>query len=277
MVFSIYTFLIKGAFNFGNEINERTYYVVTSGREIGIYRKKEKALEQVNGYPNSKMKKIKGLKQAREYFMKNRVKEKPVYYVVTVGRNKGLYKDYDKALEQVKGFSNGHMKKVVGYREAKAYLETYHQQEEKKNVPIIYTDGSYDQAKGLSGYGYVVCIEGKIIFQDGGIILDSDMINLQSLGSEVFALLRAMEWSISNGYKEIKVIYDSVGIISLITNGNDSKAKKSRGRTKFISVYEKYTQYLMIHFQHRSENELFKHYHTYAHNLSRLPVGLLSS
>lgn len=147
----------------------------------------------------------------------------------------------------------------------------------KRNVPVIYTDGSYDQARGLSGYGYVVCIEGKIIFQDSGIILDSDMINLKSLGSEVFALLRAMEWSISNGYKEIKIIYDSVGIISLITNGNDSKAKKSRGRAKFISVYEKYAQYLTIHFQHRSENELFKHFHAYAHNLSRLPVSLLSS
>lgn len=144
-------------------------------------------------------------------------------------------------------------------------------------MPVIYTDGSYDQARGLSGYGYVVCIEGKIIFQDSGIILDSDMINLQSLGSEVFALLRAMEWSISNGYKEIKIIYDSVGIISLITNGNDSKAKKSRGRAKFISVYEKYAQYLTIHFQHRSENELFKQFHAYAHKLSRLPVSLLSS
>lgn len=259
------------------KLDKRIYYVVTSGRKVGVYRSKAKAEAQVFGYPNGKMKKIKGLKKAEEYFKKNYKNNQLVYYVVTVGRNVGLYKDYKKALEQVKGYPNGHVKKVVGYKRAKEYFERYRHLEFDRNIPVIYTDGSYDQAEGLSGYGYVVCFEGKVLFQDGGIILDSDMINLQSLGSEIFALLRAMEWAISNGYKEIKIVYDSTSIISLITNGKESKSKRSKGKAKFLTIYHKYSKYLTIHFEHRSTNELNRYYHMHAHNLSRLSVGLLTS
>lgn len=141
-------------------------------------------------------------------------------------------------------------------------------------MPIIYTDGSYDQARGLSGYGYVVCIGDDVFFQDGGIIWDSDIINLKSLGSEMFALLRAMEWSLTNGYKEVIVVYDSKGVLSLISSTKKTKAKNSKGKTKFISVYKKYAEFLTVHFEHRSVNKQYEYYHMYAHNLSRMAVNL---
>lgn len=144
-----------------------------------------------------------------------------------------------------------------------------------KVIPTIYTDGSYDQAKGISGYGYIVCIEGEIIFRDSGLILDSDLINMQSLGSEVFALLRAMEWSISNGYKEICIVFDSFAILSLINNGHENRIKRSKGKTKFINLYMKYSEHVTVYFQHRSESEKTKEYHMKAHYLSRLPLSLL--
>lgn len=260
------------------EKSERTYYVVTAGRSIGIYRNKQKALKQVHGYPDNRMKKIKGLNEARRYFNKHKNDRPDTYYVVKRGRSPGLYKSYEQALEKVKGFPHGRMKKIVGYDQAVAYLNKGLALQEfivEADVPRVYIDGSYIQYKNLAGFGYIVEQGGKIIHRNSGIILDSDMLNLHSLGAEVFALLRAMEWGLSNNIDTIHVIYDSVAILDLINNSGRTKAKRSKGKTKFLDIYMRYRKHISVVFKHRKTDELFRHYHRQAHNLSRLTLGVM--
>lgn len=261
-----------------SEHSERTYYVVTAGRRIGIYRDKKKAFEQVHGYPDNRIKKIRGLDEARRYFNKHKNTRPDTYYVVRRGRSPGLYKDYEQALEKVKGFPHGRMKKIVGYDRAMAYLNkdlmTLEFREEA-DVPRVYIDGSYMQHIGMAGFGYVVEQEGKIVHRNSGVILDSDMLNLHSLGAEVFALLRAMEWGLSNGAKELHVIYDSTAILDLIDNNDTTKVKRSRGKSKFLDIYTKYSQHITVVFKHRKTDELFRHFHRQAHHLSRLTLDAL--
>lgn len=261
-----------------DEHNERTYYVVTAGRQIGIYRDKKKAVEQVHGYPNNRIKKIRGLDEARRYFNKHKNNRPDTYYVVIRGRQTGLFKDNNKALEQVKGFPNGRMKKVIGYKKALAYLnESVNLLSERKKdvVPRVYIDGSYMQHIGLAGYGYLVESDGKIVHQNSGVIFDSDMLNLHSLGAEVFALLRAMEWGISNNLETIDVIYDSAAILDLIDKNGTTRVKRSKGKSKFLDAYTCYREHISTVFKHCNTDELFKYYHRKAHHLSRLTVSTL--
>lgn len=254
----------------------RTYYVVIHGRKPGIYKNNNQALSQVHGFPYGKMKKIKGLQAAKAYFSENRqtdAKNKS-YYVVKRGRNPGLYLDKDKALEQIKKFPYGKMKRIKGYDNARAYFHGK-DLEVKEKVPNIFIDGSYIQHESFSGYGFVVEENGKVIAKYSGTIIDYHIINLHSLGAELYALVRAVEWAMTNEYKFVRIIYDSESIIQLLENNNRANGKHEQGKNKLVQLYEQYKGFITVEFRHKNNSNVYETFHQTAHDLSRLMSNLL--
>lgn len=251
--------------------NNRTYYVVLYGRRPGIYKNHEQAMAQVHGFPNGQMKKIKGLKEAKGYFERYRQtnSENKIYYVVKVGRKPGLYLDKRQAIEQIRKYPYGKMKRIKGYKNALAYFQGK-EAEELEAVPNIYIDGSYMQHNSFSGYGFVVELKGEIVAKDCGVILDYDIINLHSAGAELYAFIRALEWSLANGYTLIRIIYDSNMIAALLDNNYVPKEQDSYGKTKLIHLYDQYKTLLTIQHSHKNEKNIYTSYHQAAHDLSRL-------
>lgn len=254
----------------------RTYYVVIRGRKPGIYKNNNQALSQVHQFPYGKMKKVKGLKAAKAYFAENRQtdSQNKSYYVVKRGRNPGLYLEKGKALEQIKNFPYGKIKRIKGYENARAYLHGT-DVKTRERVPNIYIDGSYIQHESFSGYGFVVEENEKVIAKDSGTISDYDIINLHSLGAELYAFIRAVEWAIANEYKFVRIIYDSESIIQLLGNNDSSNYKQSRKKTKLVDLYEHYKNYITIEFKHKSDNKIYHDFHRVAHDLSRLMSNML--
>lgn len=256
--------------------DEQIYYVVTNGRNPGIYKDYEQAQEQIEGYPFGKMKKIVGLREAKNYFASERrhAHKERIYYVVKRGRLPGLYLDKEKALEQIENFPNGKMKRIKGYQRAVAYY-TSRDESSGQTIPNIYIDGSYVQESKLASYGLIVEAENEIVQRDCGVIVDYDFLNLHSLGAEMYAYLRALEWSMANGYKNVRIIYDSDAVIQLIAQGDTTKTKKSKGRSKFIKLYKQYTKVIDVESIHKSDAENYAERHEQAHHLSQLTIDLL--
>lgn len=259
-----------------NKKSNRIYYVVLNGRKPGIYRSRKQAIDQIYGFPHGRMRKIKGLKEAKFFFNENKqtkAKNK-VYYVVKKGRNPGLYLDKDQALKQIKGFPYGKMKRIIGYDKAKAYFHGKNPGD-KESIPNIFIDGSYIQKDAYSGYGLIVEENNQIIAKDSGAILDYDIINLHSLGSELYAFIRALEWAMANDYRSVRIIYDSTSIIQLLENNGIGDVKNSRGKTKLLNSYVSYKEHVQIELIHIKQHKVFEKRHKEAHDLSRMMSGMI--
>lgn len=254
----------------------RTYYVVVHGRKPGIYKNNRQALSQVHGFPSGKMKKIKGLQAAKAYFADNRQSnaQNRIYYVVKRGRNPGLYLNKEKALQQIKNYPYGKMKRIKGYDRARRY---FHGESlpEKEQIPFIFIDGSYLQHEPFSGYGFIVVENDQIIAKDSGTIFDYDIINLHSSGAELYAFIRAIEWAMANSYKYIRVIYDSQSIVQLLNNDESLSTKQPRGKVKITKVFSQYKNYITIDHEHKNNTKKYEIYHRQAHDLSRSMIHLL--
>jgi len=258
------------------QTHNRTYYVVVHGRKPGIYKNSKQALAQVHQFPYGKMKKIRGLKEAKAYFAQYRqtnAKHK-VYYVVKRGHNPGLYLDKGKALQQIKNYPNGKMKRVKGYENARAYLQGK-TIKKKEKPPLIFIDGSYMQNGAFASYGFVVMESERIIAKDSGIIFDFDVIHLHSLGAEMFALIRAVEWAIANEYKKVHVVYDSEAVIQRLENDEKVNGKQEKGIQKLVQTYEQYKKYIEINYSHKRTNKVYESRHKVAHDLSRLMSNII--
>lgn len=256
----------------------RMYYVVIHGRKPGIYRSNQQALAQVHGFPYGEMKKIKGLKAAKSYFEQYRqtnTKNK-VYYVVKPGRNPGLYLNKQKALQQIKGYPYGKVKRIKGYDNAHTYFHGEDANEQEK-VPSIFIDGSYLQDTSFSGYGFVVVENNDIIAKDGGTIVDFDIIHLHSLGTELYAFIRAIEWALINSYKYVRIIYDSASVVQLIEQDTVKKDPSARGNKKLINLYLQYKPYITIEYAHKSERDDYEKYHRLAHDISRVMSNMMNN
>lgn len=251
--------------------NDKYYYAVRIGRNKGIYLNRDKALEQVNGYKGADMKKVKGIVNARAYINREPKIKRRKYYVVDINGERTIYKNKEKALRIQNANSEAVITIIKGLGEAKYFAMTNSQKQ--ASIPIIYVDGSYMQDKTISSYGYAVELNGLFFQRDFGTITDSDMLQLQSLGTELYACIRAMEWAIANNYKSICIVYDCDGIVNLIRKKN--KAHRNKGKKKFLKLFLKYNQYVKVEFEHKNKSKNFKRKHLESHHLSRLTADLL--
>lgn len=201
------------------------------------------------------------------------------YYAVAVGRRAGVYRDLDEASRQIRCYPNARMKKFKNINKARLYVKDglKDRQDIKKqreiNTPTIYIDGSYDQNKGVAGYGYIVRLKNEFKYRDCGTVYKGSILHDKSQGAELHACLRAIEWCIANEHEDVIIVYDFAGILHAV----DGFGKKSKSRDYFRIMYKKYARFINIKFIHKNINKEYKKNHQHAHNLSRLPLSMLIS
>lgn len=79
---------------------------------------------------------------------------------------------------------------------------------EKLNI-VIYVDGSYCKAGKINGIGCVMMKNNKICNTISKQTKGNDLWNV---GAEIESALTAVNWAIDNGYKEVVINYDYLGI-----------------------------------------------------------------
>lgn len=87
--------------------------------------------------------------------------------------------------------------------------------EEMINLAV---DGSYNGKLTAAGLGYVVtdAESGEVLHKFTGFITDSNYVKSRQVSGELLATVFGVIWCVKNGYKDINIIYDFVGVRNYI-------------------------------------------------------------
>ena len=78
----------------------------------------------------------------------------------------------------------------------------------------VYVDGSFMVHKNNYSYGLVVVEDDKVLYEDNGIGYNKDAIALRNVSGEVMGAEKAVEYAISNSFKEVTIFFDYQGVES---------------------------------------------------------------
>lgn len=138
------------------------------------------------------------------------------YYAVKIGRQKGIYRDWEECEQQIDGFSGAVHKSFNTQEEAEifCYGESTLKQTEVSNKERIeiYIDGSYDVSSNLGGYGCVIVKDFEVLTELSGVIELNEDDTSRNIYGEVRSALEAVKWAIKNEYKKVILFYDYEGI-----------------------------------------------------------------
>ena len=164
-----------------------------------------------------------------------------MYYAVKKGHATGIFNNWPEAQAAISGYSGAEYKKYNTKEESEAYLinrDLWVEKvaaDNKDGYLVAFTDGSYD--KELNRYSYGVAI----ILPDGteqdicGYGSNKEYIDSDNIIGEIFGVINAVDWAISNGYEKIKIYHDYEGLSKWLTGEWNAKAKASQ---MFVSLYK---------------------------------------
>lgn len=92
-------------------------------------------------------------------------------------------------------------------------IESNMQVEVPKGI-AVYVDGSFMVDKGNYSYGLVVVKDDEVLYEDCGIGYDEEAISLRNVSGEVLGAMKAVEYSLNQGYDEITLCFDYQGVES---------------------------------------------------------------
>ena len=177
-----------------------------------------------------------------------------MYYAVKKGFKTGIFEEWKDVSAAINGFSGAEHKKFKTKEEAEAYLEdrdVWKEQVEKDNKDgflVAFTDGSYD--KNLNRYSYGVVL----IRPDGtetgicGYGSNKEYIESNNIIGEIFGVINAFDWALSNGFEKIKIYHDLEGLSKWLTGEWTARAKVTQ---MFVNLYKsKFEGFLKIEFEH---------------------------
>ena len=136
------------------------------------------------------------------------------FYAVKSGHKIGIFTSWAECEVAIKGYSSPDFKGFSTEEEAQAYLdgENIYLKQIKDDLAdgyvVAYTDGSYEESSNQYAYG--ICI----FDGDGNEVDLCSKVNYQPFASsrniagEIFGVLTALDWALSNGYEKIKIYHD---------------------------------------------------------------------
>lgn len=138
------------------------------------------------------------------------------YYAVRAGRKPGIYTTWGEAEKQIKGYSGAKYKSFKTRDEALAFMgngtSTAKSADSLNEGLVAFVDGSFNKKTRTYGSGVAMLLDGKLVAEisEGG--QDPRYQDSFQIAGEVFACLKAIKWAGQNGYKEIVICYDYMGI-----------------------------------------------------------------
>lgn len=178
------------------------------------------------------------------------------YYGVRIGRNPGIYTDWNECKKSVTGFKGAQFKGFKTLKEAEDYVaapdNTSGEELSSGNAEISETlseaysfvDGSFNQATGVYGYGGFLVHNGeKIILSGNGS--DPEMASMRNVAGEVLGSMAAIEKALEIGIKSLDIYYDYMGI-SMWATGEWKRNKK--GTIKYHDYVQSVSDRISLNF-----------------------------
>lgn len=175
------------------------------------------------------------------------------FYAVKTGKKVGIFDNWAECNESIKGVSGAVYKSFSSREEAEAFLsdrdiwrETV-EQDIQQGFLVAFCDGSFD--KELNRYSYGVIL----IESDGketslcGYGSNPKYIASNNIIGEIFAVINALDWSVSNGYDKVKIYHDYEGLSKWVTG--DWKADSNVAQMYTAIYHSKFEGVLDVHFE----------------------------
>lgn len=173
-------------------------------------------------------------------------------YAVRRGHKTGIFDNWAECQAATKGFSGAEFKSFTSRKAAEAYLENrdiWVEQVAKDNSEgylVAFTDGSFD--KDLKRYSYGV----QFIQTDGseagicGYGNNQEYVESNNIIGEIFGVINALDWAISNNCEKIKIYHDYEGLSKWISGEWNDKSKVAKMYTRLFEL--KFKDFLKVEF-----------------------------
>ena len=175
-----------------------------------------------------------------------------MYYAVKKGYTTGIFDNWSEAQAATAGFSGPEYKKFKTKDEAEAYLDNRDvwveqvAEDNKKGYLVAFTDGSYDEELNRYSYGVAFILPDGTEESICGYGSNKDYIDSKNIIGEIFGVINAFDWAISNGYEKIKIYHDYEGLSKWLTGEWTAKAKVSQ---MFVRLFKsKFEDFLQVKF-----------------------------
>lgn len=176
------------------------------------------------------------------------------FYAVKAGHNIGVFENWTECQSSISGFSNSVYRKFDSLEEAEAFIKDIDIYIEKVKIDIsndylvAYTDGSFDKESKQYSFGVVIIDKELKEIAISGSSRNPDYSETNNIAGEVFGVLSALDWAVSNGYDKIKIYHDYDGLSKWISGEWKANSKISQ---LFLNIINsKYNGIIEIKFEH---------------------------
>lgn len=133
------------------------------------------------------------------------------YYAVKVGREPGIYRDWDSCKAQVHGFKGAIYKSFKTEEEARVFMgEIAEEKDDTAYDAVAYVDGSYRHEDRSYSYGVSMRWEGGS--WEDSCRFTGDEAAMRNVAGEILGATVAMKKAIALGFTNLKLCYDYAGI-----------------------------------------------------------------
>ncbi|HIB1875410.1 TPA: viroplasmin family protein [Enterococcus faecium] len=199
---------------------KKKYYVVVKGRRPGIYTDIKKYNRSISGLSDVKAKGgFKSRERAEQWRKEARPKKE--YFAIAIGKRRGIYVDRKKYLKNLQGVRNSWGKDGFRTREEarnwllerlefiKKYENNIHKEViiayESRELPVIYTDGSYMPGQQQYSSAVVICEKNGTI----ATFAKANKSNKNNIFGEIEAFYYALKIVTDlYDFKEFILVYD---------------------------------------------------------------------
>lgn len=152
-----------------------------------------------------------------------------------------LVDTWDECVKYVKGVKGAKYKSFTSKEEADEYLSSEGlikkaDNEYPKDLPHFYVDGSYNDSTEKYSYALVVVFNGVVIYVESNAAQDNRNKSIRQIAGELEGSIKSIEYAAKNGFKDIVIIHDYVGVCYHATGAWERKEESSK------QYYEKFNR-----------------------------------
>ncbi|WP_019850577.1 viroplasmin family protein [Desulfitobacterium sp. PCE1] len=167
--------------------------------------------------------------------------QKPKFYAVRAGRDKGVFSSWEECKRAIHGFSGAVYRSFTTLDEAQAWFngETFSNPLNTEDHSFIaeydvYTDGSY--VNGQYAWAYAFVKNGKVHYEDADVGKNPAAATMRNVAGEIAAALYAVKKASQLGVK-IRILHDYAGIAFWATGEWKAKNEFTQAYAKMMNQY----------------------------------------
>ena len=136
------------------------------------------------------------------------------FYALKTNEGNEIFDNWDACSKARKGHTGIAYKAFATEEMAQAWLDgkdvVYAPITDAPGRVTIYTDGSFNQDTNNYGWGWIAAAGSD--YTDCGMGTDTELAKQKNVAGEMMAAMKAVQWALKKGFKEIELRYDYAGV-----------------------------------------------------------------